>query len=42
MRCEGIGNIPVSWLCAPCIPVLMICHTIGKRMLSNRTENHLG
>jgi len=42
MRCVGIDYMPVSWLCAPCIPVYMICHIIGKRMLSNRTENHLG
>jgi len=44
MRCVGIDYMLVSWLCAPCIaiPVYMICHIIGKRMLSNRTENHLG
>ena len=44
MRCVGIDYMPVSWLCAPgiAIPVCMICHIIGKRMLSNRTENHLG
>ena len=42
MRCVGLSYMPVSWLCAPCIaiPVYMICHIIGKRMLS--TENHLG
>jgi hypothetical protein len=40
----GINYMPVSWLRAPCIaiPVYMIFHIIGKRMLSNRTENHLG
>ena len=44
IRCVGIDYMPVSWLCAPCIaiPVYMICHIIGKRMLSNRTENRLG
>ena len=44
MRCVGIDYMLVSWLCAPCIaiPVYMICHIIGKCMLSNRTENHLG
>jgi hypothetical protein len=44
MRFVGIDYMPVSWLCAPCIaiPVYMICHIIGKRMLRNRTESHLG
>ena len=44
MRCVGTDYMLVSWLCAPCIaiPVYMICHIIGKRMLSDRTENQLG
>ena len=44
MRCVGTDYMLVSWLCAPCIaiPVYITCHIIGKRMLSNRTENHLG
>jgi hypothetical protein len=48
MRFVGIDYMTVSWLCAPCIaiPVYMmgytIYHIIGKRMLSNRTENHWG
>jgi len=42
MRCVGIDYMPVSWLCAPCIPVYMICSIIGKRMLRNQTKNHLG
>ena len=42
MDCDNY--MMVSWLCALsiAIPVYMICHIIGKRMLSNRTENYLG
>ena len=40
MRRVGLDYMPGSWLCAPCvaIPVHVIRHIIGKRLLNNRTE----
>ena len=44
MRCVGLDYMPGSWLCAPCvaIPVHVIRHIIGKRLLNNRTEYKVG
>ena len=40
MRCVGLDYMPRSWLCAPClaVPVFVIRHVTGKRILRNRTE----